>query len=218
MKIGLCLGLLFGLAGSLAAQKKPKAFAQQLKTLTQTLSGVYEFRLTDPKLPAAVRVPQDILVLPIWEVKNEQWFYFAWLHADNKESPLEQSLWRVYRDSTEKIRCDFHRLPDPKEYVQEWKKKKPFAGLNPNTILGETTVCEGEFRHAPEGFWEALTFKPCPKGEESAAPYSSMSIRIRFDGKTFGTGTKYLDSKGGVVMQYNYSFPAPKTHTHFRKY
>jgi hypothetical protein len=209
---------------SAVAQKKAKEipFHKQLKEIKTAISGIYEMRITDESLPAAARIPQDMLIFPIWEVKNEQWFYFAWINPQLKERPLEETLWRTYQDSTQpgKILFDLYRIPNSKNYQYEWRKKQPYADLNPDLIIGEGDRCAGELKILPEKVFQGISYEPCPREETgSSAAYTSLLVDFKFSPKGIITfGNKHYDNKGNIVMQFDHSVPAKKVNTKIQSY
>jgi len=220
---GMCLLFLFTNT-TLLAQKKAKepSLNKQFKELRAAFAGIYEMRNTDESLPAAARIPQDMLIFPIWEVKNEQWFYFAWLNPQLKDRPLEETLWRAYQDSTKpgKILFDLYRIPNSKNYQYEWRKKQPYADLNPDLIIGEGDRCAGELNMLADKVYQAVSYEPCPREETgSSAAYTSILVDFKFSPKGFITfGNRHYDNKGNVVMQFDHSMPAKKVNTKLQSY
>jgi hypothetical protein len=220
-----CLFLLGIFVSPIFAQKKSKhaeskPFASQLEEIKKQVAGLYEMRVTDPNAPASAKIPQDMLVFPIWKVENEQWFYFAWINTSLKERPMEEAFWRIYQDPNQagRILCDFHRIPDRTNYQYEWRKNKPYSNLNHDAIA-DMPHCAGELKILSDGVLQGLTFEPCPREESNkGGGYVATAVDFKFH-KTFLTmGNAHVDKNGNPVIKFDHSIQLKKSTKSFSKY
>jgi hypothetical protein len=208
---------------SLLAQKKTKevAFHKQLKEIKTTLSGVYEIRETDEKLPASARIPQDIIMIPIWELSDELWIYGAWLNPDLKERPMEENMWRIRADKNQpgKILFDLYRIPDPQNYQYEWRKNTPYADLSPQIFIDNHPPCHGQFNFLPNQVIQGAGIEPCFRNkEEKLTSYVSGLVDFKFSEQGITQGHKFFNSKGETIMQFNHEVLAKKTKLKVKNY
>jgi len=158
--------------------------------------------------PPAARVSQDILCSPVWELDTEHWYHLAWLNPQLKEQPLEEVILRIYQDpkQTDKILCDFHRIPNAKSYQHEWKNKKPYGDLTPSMILDESNLCAGELKILPEGCLQIITYDACPREEHNkGGSYMATIADIKIYPKYLTMGNKHIDKNGDIILQLEHA-------------
>ncbi len=106
---------------------------RDVELLTTYLEGTWE---TVPQ-PAEYgdSTPMRLRIARLWlERSGEYWLYAEYVAPDNEARVLRQRIFRFRREGA-RVEGMLYALPgDPAHYLGEWRKDRPFAGVNPASL------------------------------------------------------------------------------------
>ena len=141
--------------------------------------------------------PMRLRFARLWpERTGEYWLYAEYVKSEDDRQAIRQRIFRFQRDDA-RIFGSLYRLPgDPAAYVGEWRKVRPFAGVNP-AGLKEIEGCRTAWVKQMESLFAAGTEgnrcpgdRPEAVDEHSDFYLASSSIR---------TWVRGLDASGKRV-------------------
>ena len=141
--------------------------------------------------------PMRLRFTRLWpERTGEYWLYAEYVKSDDDRQAIRQRIFRFQRDGA-RIFGSLYRVPgDPAAYVGEWRKDRPFAGVNPEG-LKEIDGCRTAWVKQMESLFAAGTEgnrcagdRPEAVDEHSDFYLASSSIR---------TWVRGLDASGKWV-------------------
>jgi len=116
---------------------------------------------------------------------GEIWLYVEMARVEDESHPFRQRIWRA-TVTAHKFRIDEFGLPgDPKEFVGEWRKPKPFAAFGPGQ-LREYPGCGLEMGLMLSMTWAHTNGQSC-KGDDPKVAYERTDMFASTAGMKLGT-------------------------------
>jgi len=142
---------------------------RMLVTLTSFLPGTYDSIAQDKGPGPGIRM-RVVRLWPETEQQGEFWFYFEHSRTGGDATPFEQRIYRFKADETRHhLSADAYPLPgDPKQFVGEWRKPKPFAGYRPEQMRPYPN-CGMEVGAMTSMLWAHTAGTACRTGMPGAA-------------------------------------------------
>jgi hypothetical protein len=164
-------------------RERPKPGARELEVAVAFLPGTYE-SIDQEKGPGA---GTRMRIAPMWPElapKGEHWFYVEHARVDDDAKPFRQRLYRFTHEGL-KFFADVFELPgEPKRFVGEWKKQKPFAEYSPKDVR-EYEGCRLAIGHMLSMWWARTEGKAC-RAETPGAAHEASEMLVSTAGMKNG--------------------------------
>ena len=147
-------------------------------------------------------------IVPVWPEREksdgEIWFYMEMARVADEARPFRQRLWRM-SVLRHKFRIDEYAVPgNPKDFVGEWRKPKPFADYRPEQ-LREYPGCAMEIGLMLSMTWAHTIGTSC-KGDDPNVAYERTDLFASTAGMKLGTFGYDASGKqvAGEVLVYDF--------------
>ena len=129
--------------------------------------GTYE-SIAQAKGPGVGTRMRVASIFPERAKRGEHWFYVEHTKIADDAHPFRQRIYR-FTEAGRKFSGDVFALPgDPRQFVGEWKKAKPFEGYSPEQ-LREYPGCRLDLGQMTMMFWARTSGKACRAEHPEAA-------------------------------------------------
>jgi len=106
---------------------------RDIELLMTYLEGTFE---TVPQLEGyGDSLPMRLRIVRLWpERTGEYWLYAEYVKPDDERQAIRQRILRFQREDATIYGRLYHLPGDPAAAVGEWRKDRPFAGVNPASL------------------------------------------------------------------------------------
>ena len=167
---------------------------RELATIMSYMSGTFD-SIAQQKGPG---VGTRMRIAPMWierQQAGEHWLYVEHARIEDDPRPFRQRIYR-FTESEGKFLADVFALPgNPRDFVGEWRKPKPFEGFTPER-LREYAGCRLAVGHMTMMFWARTEGKAC-RAENPAAAHEFSEMLVSSVGMK--NGEQAYDPAGRLI-------------------
>ncbi|MCH2044660.1 MAG: chromophore lyase CpcT/CpeT [Saprospiraceae bacterium] len=151
---------------------------------------------------------QELIIIPIFKDRpDEFWVYVELFSPSLVDQPIEQRVQRFRKVERDTILVEVYYLPQPEEYINEWKKDKPFENLEKKDLVRDNgcdmiIACKDPSNH----IYRTLPSQDitCHLGTRNTiAEYMDISFALTDEG--YLMRFKYYDKSKKLLRESNYS-------------
>lgn len=151
---------------------------------------------------------QELIIIPIFKDRpDEFWVYVELFSPSLVDQPIEQRIQRFRKVERDTIVVEVYYLPQPGDYINEWKKEKPFGEFEKKDLIRDSgcdmvIACKDPSNH----IYRTLpsTDVTCHLGTNNRiTEYVDISFALTDEG--YLMRFKYYDKEKKLLRESNYS-------------
>jgi hypothetical protein len=109
----------------------------------QQIMGHFSNKEQYEGVPSMREPAQEFIITPIFGNRpDEFWIYSEFFSPELVEDPVDQRIEQYVRIQRDTFRMEVYYLKNPRDYINEWKKEKPFENLSRKKDLIRDKGCD----------------------------------------------------------------------------
>mgnify|MGYP006435174209 CR=1 FL=1 len=119
----------------------------------------------------------QLVMIPIWEDKDEHWLYVEQAVASNPNEPNRQCFYKISKSEDNTITSQVYELKEPEKFIGKWENPSFFDQITMDDIkLREG--CAIYFTQEAKGFFKGSTKDNACSSNLSGASYATSTLEI----------------------------------------